>query len=143
MRTLRLIAAAAALCLCAACSRPEPEEIVTAMLDEIADKSYTRALRYCGPRVWEAYSNHIDLTQLHARMCEATTFTVMPGVTSGDTAYVDAEVLFEMKGYDTHAVPIRFDVTYGKRWLVQDAWRIGHEGRVQENILDHLPRSLY
>ena len=131
------------LCAVTACSRPTPEEVVTAMLDDVADKRYTRALRFCGPRVWETYSNNVPLTEIHARMCDETTYTVLPGVVTDDLAYVRCEVSFDMRGDRVYVIPVRFDLVYDGRWLVDDAWRTGPDGRVGRNMLDHLPSTIY
>jgi hypothetical protein len=134
---------AVALCLCSACSRPPPDDVVAAMLADVAAKRYSRALRYCGPRVHAAYSNHLYLTTYHANLCESTTYTVGPAHVTGDTAYVTGELAFDVKNERVYVLPVRFDLWYDGRWIVDDVWRTAPDGRLERNILDNLPGALY
>ena len=131
------------VCILSGCGTPPPDDVVRAFLDEVNSKNYEDALVFAGPKLVDAYSNHLWLAESHQMyVSEEDSIVELPENVTATSAQVRVSITFHEKGTrQVFPCYLMVDMLLNGKWYIDDVWYLDKNGRYTVNALDTLPKS--
>ncbi len=98
---------------------------------------------FAGPKLVEAYSNHLWLAELHQMyVSEEDTVVELPENVTATSAQIRVAIAFHEKR-SRQVFPYYFMVAMrlNGKWYIDDVWYLDNSGSHSVNVLDTLPQS--
>ena len=127
--TARPIAAAAvAVLLLAACSKPTPDTVVRRCLDAIAAKNYDRAYSFCTPELRGICTN-VSISKIHRTTTTSSSFTIeRMDAASATSLHVFVRAVFRLHDQSEEKLFFRIDLVDSDKWYIEDVWLLNAKG---------------